>query len=243
MKDVFNTSGDFAIDVEGILEAEKTPDALKSARPSRKQGGDGGARREVPPKEVLPEPELPKELAEVVDLISKALDRIPVWEKNLRELQKEIDRLRANGEVKILITNIYTSLGPIPFLGGKLAILARRLKSNPYEPPLHELSLFEGDKKNVGQLEILGSSIEERSRELVKLQESAEIARGDILGDLERGGSSLERIALVKRLLADFQAATSKRIFELLRTRIDLEKKIFEDATVVVNKVKQYFNL
>lgn len=241
MKDVFKTSGEVAINAEETPEVERTSDALKPTRPLRKQDGKVGMRPEAR-KEGRPEVELPKELAETTHLISKTLERIQAWEKNIRELQKETDQLRSSGEVKILFTNIYTSLGPVPFLGGKLAILARRLKSNPHEPPLYELGLFEGDKEHVGQLEILKSTIEERSSELAKLQETAELAREDILGDLERGGSTAARKDLVARMLRDFQAATSQRIFELLRARIYLEKKIFEEATLVVDKVRQHFS-
>lgn len=239
MKGEFKTTG------EGVPGAEEAPaDALGPTRPLRKQGDKDRARPEAPPpKEVLPEPELPKNLAEVVGIINEAVDRGKAFEKVVEELREEFVRLTASGKVKFFIPHVYISLGPVPFLSDKLVILAKRLKSNPYELPAYELGLFEGNDEQAGQLELTKSGIQERQEELAKLKEASEIVREDILGDLERGGSTAARKDLVARMLRDFQAATSEKIFKLLATRLDLERKIFEDATSAVAKVKQHFGV
>lgn len=230
--------GEFRTTEEGVVRSSDTPET----RPLRKPGARNRVRPEVVTEE-MPASELPKELVEVVGIINGAVDCSKDFEKVVKELREEFARLKASGEVKLFIPHVFVSLGPTPFLSDKLVKLAARLKSNPYKLPVYELGLLEGNDEQAGQLELTKSGIQEREEELTKFKETAELAREDILGDLERGGSTTARRDLVARMLRDFQAATSQRIFELLKTRIDLERKIFENATSAAAKVKQHFGI
>ncbi len=220
----FNTTGEGVDNILGIPEI--LPQAAPEATRQLRKGKSPTMEPHQAPREELPELELPKELVEVLRTIAKIIDRISVWERNVQELKKELDGLRASGKIKFLPTDIYTSLGPTPFLLDKLIILATRLKSNHYELPAHELDLFLGSEKGVGQLEVLRAEISARDEELAKLRLAAEVSREDILGDLKRGSSLPKRMELVGGLLSDFKAITSQPILELLAVCIKLEKRI-----------------